>query len=76
MVSVALKISDDFKSLIEKLPWINWSELAREESLERLRRGEAFKKFDELLKNSEMTDELASKFADELKKKVAKRHGL
>ena len=35
-----------------------------------------FKVADELLKNSEITDELALKWGSELKKRVAKRHGL
>ena len=35
-----------------------------------------FKLADELLKNSEITDELALKWGSELKEKVAKRHGL
>jgi len=35
-----------------------------------------FKLADELLKDSKMTDELALKLGDELKERVAKRHGL
>ncbi len=36
----------------------------------------AFKIADELLKKSKMTDKLALKLGDELKERVAKRHGL
>ena len=35
-----------------------------------------FKYANEILKNSKMTDELALKFGNELKERVAKRHGL
>lgn len=35
MVSVALKVSGEFDSMIDKLPWVNWSELAREELAKR-----------------------------------------
>lgn len=35
-----------------------------------------FKVADEMLKNSKMTAEVASKLGDELKERVAKRHGL
>ncbi|MCK4476083.1 MAG: hypothetical protein KAU16_05085, partial [Methanophagales archaeon] len=35
-----------------------------------------FKLADELLKGSKLTDELALKLGDELKERVAKRHGL
>ena len=76
MATATLTVSDDVKEELNNFSWINWSEIARESFLERLRRDKAFEKFDEILKNSKMTDELAFKLADELKKKVAKRHGL
>lgn len=76
MTSVTLTVSDAIKSELKKFSWINWSEVAREAFLERLRRDETFKRFDEILKNSKMTDELALKLGDELKKRAAKRHGL
>jgi len=76
MASVTLTIPEDIKSELKRFSWINWSEVAREAFLKRLKRDEAFKRFDEILKNSEMTDELASRLGDELKKRVAKRHGL
>ena len=76
MASVTLTIPEDIKSELKRFSWINWSEVAREAFLKRLKRDEAFKRFDEILKNSEMTDELALRLGDELKKRVAKRHGL
>lgn len=76
MASVTLTIPDDVKAELKRFSWINWSEVAREAFLKRLKRDEAFKRFDEVLKNSGMTDELASMLGDELKKRVAKRHGL
>lgn len=76
MASITFALDDDFKSELSRFLWINLSEIAKESLIERLERAKKFKRFDEILKNSEMTDELASKLADELKKKVAKRHGL
>ena len=76
MASVMASLPDSLKAEMEHFSWVNWSDVAREEFLKRLRREEAFKRFDEILKNSEMTDELASKLGDELKRRVAKRHGL
>jgi len=76
MASATLTVPDNIKEELNKFSWINWSEVARELFLERLRRDKAFERFDEILKNSKLTDELASKLADELKKRVAKRHGL
>lgn len=76
MASVTLTISENIKAELKRFSWINWSEVAREAFLKRLRRDEAFKRFDDILENSEMTDELSSKLGDELKRRVAKRHGL
>lgn len=76
MATATLTVSDDARGELSRFSWINWSEIAREAFFERLRRDKAFERFDEILKNSKMTDELALKLADELKRKVAKRHGL
>jgi polyhydroxyalkanoate synthesis regulator phasin len=43
---------------------------------ERLSEEYMFKLADELLKESKLTDEMASKLGNELKERVAKRHGL
>lgn len=76
MASITFSVDDELKSDISKFVWINLSEIARQALVERFERAKRFEKFDEILKNSEMTDELALKLADELKKKVAKKHGL
>lgn len=76
MASATLTISDDIKGELKQFSWVNWSEVAREELIEKTRRDELFEQFDKMLENSEMTDELALKLGDELKKRVAKRHGL
>lgn len=76
MATVTLTLSDDAKGELNRFSWINWSEVAREAFLEKFRRDKVFERFDEILKNSKMTDELAFKLADELKRKVAKKHGL
>lgn len=36
MASITLPMSDEFKDKIRSLPWINWSEIAREEALKKL----------------------------------------
>lgn len=76
MASIMASLPDPLKGEMEHFAWVNWSEVAREAFLKRLKRDEAFKRFDEILANSGMTDELASKLGDELKKRVAKGHGL
>ena len=76
MAEVVIDLPQEVEPLLKQL---SKSELKRivskalkEESRELL----MFKLADELLKNSELNDELAKQFGDELKQKVAKRHGL
>lgn len=76
MASITLAVNKELKSKFSKFVWVIWSELVEQELVKRLGRAEKFKRFDEILKNSEMTDELAFKLADELKRRVSKRHGL
>ena len=76
MASITFSVNDELKSELSKFTWVIWSELVKQELIKRLERAEKFKRFDEILKNSKMTDEEAFKLADELKRRVAKRHGL
>ncbi|HLD07315.1 MAG TPA: hypothetical protein VJC16_07350 [Candidatus Nanoarchaeia archaeon] len=36
MASVTLSVSEDFKKQLRRFPWVNWSEIAREEALKKL----------------------------------------
>lgn len=36
MVSVTLSISDEFKEQLKQFPWVNWSEIAKEETLKKI----------------------------------------
>ena len=66
MVSVTLTIDDVIKSKIDRLSWVNWSELVREEISEDLKRSVALTKFLEIVSKSKFTE----KDADLLSKKV------
>lgn len=74
MVSVAVRISDDLKSIINELPWINWSELAREEVLERAKRHLLLKKLDKMLEKSELTEEDCLRLGEKVKEGMWKRY--
>lgn len=76
MASITFAIDEELKARLSKFVWVVWSEIVKEELIERVERAKRFERFDEILKDSEMTDELAFKLADDLKRKVAKRHGL
>ena len=73
MVSITLKISDEFKAMIEKLPWVNWSELARDEAIKRLELDEEFKEFKRIVSKSKLTEEDALKLAKEVNKGMRKK---
>ncbi len=50
MASLTLAISDDFKKRLKETLWINWSEIAREESIKKLI-------FENYIKRGSITDE-------------------
>jgi thymidine phosphorylase len=66
MVSITLKVTEDFKKMIKQLSWVNWSEIAREEALKKLEEEKALEKFRKIISKSNFSE----KDADELAKKV------
>ncbi len=50
MVSLTLSVSDEFRNEIKEFIWVNWSEIAREESLKRLI-------FENYIRTGKLTDE-------------------
>lgn len=76
MTEVCVKIPDDLGAEFRQLGKEEVREVVSKAIKERLSERLMFRVADELLKNSEVTDELASKWGKELKEAVAKRHGL
>jgi len=66
MVSVTLTVDDVIKSKIDRLSWVNWSELVREEISEDLKRSAALTNFLEIVSKSKFTE----KDADLLSRQV------
>lgn len=50
MTSLTLSVSDELKNEIKEFVWVNWSEIAREESLKRLI-------FENYIRTGKLTDE-------------------
>lgn len=50
MASITLSISDEFKNELKKFLWINWSEIAREETLKKVI-------FENYIKTGNLSDE-------------------
>jgi len=74
MVSVALKISDEFKALIDKFPWINWSELAREELAKEIPKAEALEKVKQIVSKSTFTEKDALELGRKINKSLHKQY--
>jgi hypothetical protein len=76
MAEVSVKIPDDLEVGFKELSKQEIDSVIQKALKERLSERLMFKVADELLKDSEITDELAMKWGSELKERVAKRHGL
>jgi hypothetical protein len=73
MVSVTLKITNNFKAIMNKLSWINWSEMAREEVLKKLEEEKALEKVRAIISKSKLTEEDAEELAEKVKLSMHKR---
>jgi hypothetical protein len=73
MVSVTLKISNDLKALINKLQWVNWSEIAREEIQQKLEEEKALAKVKTLVSKSKFTEKDAKELSEKVKKSMHKK---
>jgi len=76
MAEIVVKIPEELEMGARELGEEELNRIVSEALKERLSEEYMFKVADELLKESKLTDELASKLGQELKERVAKRHGL
>ena len=72
MVSVVLNISDVFRRMINELPWVNWSELAREELIKQEKLQEDFERFKKLVSRSKLSKSDARVLADKVDEGILK----
>jgi len=66
MASITFAIPDEIKTEMKELSWVNWSELAREEILNDLKKSKDLEKFLKIVSKSKFT----KKDADILSKKT------
>ena len=74
MVSVSFTISDELKAKMEKFPWINWSEVSREEAIERDKINEDFEAFNKIVSKSKLTEEDALELGRKVNKSLHERY--
>jgi hypothetical protein len=71
MTTMTLAVPSELKQKMDTFPEMNWSEVARQAFMQRVRDLEFLKKFKE---NSTMTEEDALRMGRELNKGLAKRY--
>ena len=71
MTTMTLAVPSELKNKMDTFPEMNWSEVARQAFIQRVRDLEFLKKFKE---DSTLTEEDALRMGDELNKKLAKRY--
>ena len=64
MVSITLSIPVELKQKMDKFAWLNWSALAREAFVKRMKQLEILSKFDNLFENSEFSEEDANRLGE------------
>lgn len=71
MTTMTLAVPSELKSKMDTFPEMNWSEVARQAFIQRVKDMEFLKKFKE---DSVLTEEDALRMGAELNKKLAKRY--
>ncbi len=74
MANMTLSLPDNFKQKMDKFAWLNWSEIAREAFVKRMRQLELLEKLDKDFSKSELTDEDCINLGRELREKIWKKY--
>jgi hypothetical protein len=72
MVSLTLRVTNEFKALIDKLSWVNWSELAREEVLKKLEEENSLETVKKIIAKSTFTEKDAEQLSEKVKQSMHK----
>ena len=70
MVSITLSVPEDLKAQMDTFPEMNWSAVARKAIQNKII---LLEKINKLLEKSELTEEDALRFGEEINKGIAKR---
>ena len=73
MASVMASLDDSLKKDMEHFSWVNWSDVAREKFMKKIKRLEALEKFEKLLEKSEFTEEDALDLSNKIKEERLKQ---
>ena len=79
MATITLKISDNFKGTVNRLSWVNWSELARKTLIRELELSDALEEAKKIVSKSRLTLEDANRLSEKIKSSMhdnLKKRGL
>ncbi len=78
MANISFTVADELKAKMDKFPWINWSEVAREEAIKREMLHEGFEEFSRIVSKSKLSEKDAMRLAKEVNagmyRKLKKSH--
>lgn len=74
MVSVTLSVPEGLKRKMDEFAWLNWSAIAREAWLKRIRQLEILERLDKDFAQSKLTDEDCLRLGRELRKAISEKH--
>ena len=72
MTSLTLSVPKELKQKMDKFDWLNWSSIAREAFIKRMRQIEILEKFEKDFEKSKLTNEECVKLGRELRKAMSK----
>jgi len=72
MVTITLSIPEEIKAKMEKFAWLNWSAIAREAFIKRMKQMEILSKFERDFEKSKLSDEDCIRLGRELRQSMAK----
>ena len=74
MANLTLSVPDKLKHKMDKFAWLNWSELAREAFVRRMKQLEVLERLDKDFEKSELTDEDCIRLGKKLREDIWKRY--
>jgi hypothetical protein len=66
MASVTFAVDNSLKEEIEKFPWVNWSNVVREEAIRREHKQRDFEEFRKIVSKSKLTEKDVAELAEKI----------
>ena len=72
MVTITLSLPEEIKKKMDRFAWLNWSAIAREAFVKRMKQIEILDKFEKDFEKSKLSDEDCIKLGRELRQSMSK----